>query len=120
MWRDKRAYFKTKGIEHSVASPIESAMLIDRMISPLNNNVVSDPNNVFAAKLSPEQLKSSCVITHYKCTMAAASIASINNFTFVISISIIFGGEVDLNASRVEITGALLNKIVNDASTSNK
>jgi len=115
---DRRAHFRTIGVEYNVANANESIALVDRLLSsPPSNDMASQPSSV-VSRLSPEQMKSSYVIIHHKYAVAAASVASINNFAFVISI--IVGGEVDLRAKNIQISGSLMHQIISNVSVGNK
>lgn len=115
---DRREHFKKIGVEYNVANPNESTALVDRLLSsPPSNNMASQPSSV-VSRLSTEQLKSSYVIIHQKYAVSAGSVASINNFAFVISI--IVGGEVDLNAQNIQISGSLMNQIISNVSLGNR
>ena len=114
---DRREHFKKIGAEYNVANPNESSALTERLLSSPPSNVASQPSS-FVTKLTTEQLKSLHVIIHDKYTVSAGSVASINNFSFVVSI--IVGGEVDLNAQNIQISGALMNQIISNVSLGNK
>ena len=115
---DRRGHFKTLGAECNVADPNGSSALTERLLSsPPCDMTLSQPSS-FASKLSTEQIKSSHALVHHKHALAAGSVASINNFAFVVSI--IVGGEVDLRAKHIQISGALMNQIITNVSTGNK